>query len=519
VYPGDKVKIEAYAKYTLPSGTTSNLTGFATALLNAFGAPVPGSGETGTLSAALNNWGSLVVGGDGGESSGPKAFVNIVVFDKYYNLLDASWEAMDPNAHQDGATPVVPHDYMMREYTVKEEGYVFMFVSNENPTLVDVHFDDVVMTLTKSNLIQYNEYYPFGMQTAGTWTRENTLGNNFLANGGTELNTTSNLYDLDYRNYDPVLGRMNGVDPLATKYASLTPYNFSFNDPVTFSDPSGASPEKTWIDAHRELEQWFNNTSRAPVDPGGGGIGGWGGSGYYNSVMGGYGGTGMMNREFGMSMSFGALPYSEAGRMQEAQMKHDAENMSKAEYGRKYGTTYVNRGSWKSDATTTTSGNFEDGTFTVHGVRDVWVDNWVKLKSSSTIKSQTSEFNITFTFGLVIGFNIGDFVNVEARPWTFGEIGSKTDFNDEEWRDGKITSVHYGAIGILNLTYGRGFEHRLGYKNGEFYSRDRKEIKTNWGATTIVDPVNHTESKELKNTIFFIGLGLFSVELSKDLKK
>jgi RHS repeat-associated protein len=118
-----------------------------------------------------------------------------------------------------------------------------MYVSNESPTLVDVYFDDVVMTHTKGNVVQYNEYYPFGMQTANSWTRENTTGNNFLGNGGTELNQTSQLYDLDYRNYDPILGRMNGVDPMATKYASLSPYNFSFNDPVTFTDPSGADPE------------------------------------------------------------------------------------------------------------------------------------------------------------------------------------------------------------------------------------------------------------------------------------
>ena len=97
--------------------------------------------------------------------------------------------------------------------------------------------------LIKSNLIQYNEYYPFGMNTANSWTRENTTGNNFLGNGGTEFNNTSNLYDLDYRNYDPILGRMNGVDPMATKYASSSPYNFSFNDPVTFNDPSGADAD------------------------------------------------------------------------------------------------------------------------------------------------------------------------------------------------------------------------------------------------------------------------------------
>jgi RHS repeat-associated protein len=124
-----------------------------------------------------------------------------------------------------------------------------VYISNENAILADVYFacpafggDDVTMTYTKGNVIQYNEYYPFGMQTANSWTRENTTGNNFLANGGTELNTTSNLYDLAYRNYDPVLGRMNGVDPMASKYSSLTPYNFSFNDPVTFADPSGADP-------------------------------------------------------------------------------------------------------------------------------------------------------------------------------------------------------------------------------------------------------------------------------------
>lgn len=95
---------------------------------------------------------------------------------------------------------------------------------------------------TQNKVIQYNEYYPFGLQTASSWTRENTTGNNFLANGATELNTTSQLYDLEYRNYDPILGRMNGVDPMASKYASLTPYNYSFNDPVTFNDPNGADP-------------------------------------------------------------------------------------------------------------------------------------------------------------------------------------------------------------------------------------------------------------------------------------
>jgi RHS repeat-associated protein len=114
-------------------------------------------------------------------------------------------------------------------------------VSNENAPLVDVYFDDVKITHTPSNLIQSNEYYPFGLQTANSWTRENVTGNNFLANGGTELNTTTSLYDLDFRNYDPILGRMNQVDPMASRYGSLTPYQFANNNPVYYVDPSGAT--------------------------------------------------------------------------------------------------------------------------------------------------------------------------------------------------------------------------------------------------------------------------------------
>ena len=71
-----------------------------------------------------------------GNNTGPKAFVNILVFDKYYNVLDIGYDPIDPNAQQVGLTPVVAHDYMMQEYTIKEAGYVFMYIFNENATQV-----------------------------------------------------------------------------------------------------------------------------------------------------------------------------------------------------------------------------------------------------------------------------------------------------------------------------------------------------------------------------------------------
>jgi RHS repeat-associated protein len=186
---------------------------------------------------------------------------------------------------------------MMREYTAKEESIVYMYVSNESPTLVDVYFDDVAMTYTPGNIVQYNEYYPFQSTTQSSWTRQGAAANNFLGNSGTELNTTSNLYDLEYRNYDPVLGRMNGVDPMADKYSSLTPYNFSFNDPVTFTDANGADPWwQRYTDMHGGMLDGFHN---AVVDGGGGGAGA--GDPFMNS---GYRFAYGRNNDFGNRRSF-----------------------------------------------------------------------------------------------------------------------------------------------------------------------------------------------------------------------
>ncbi|MBL7875140.1 MAG: hypothetical protein JNL53_05720, partial [Cyclobacteriaceae bacterium] len=45
-----------------------------------------------------------------------------------------------------------------------------------------------------------------------------------------------------FRNFDPVLGRMTQVDPMADRYSSFSTYNFAFNDPVFWNDPLGDSP-------------------------------------------------------------------------------------------------------------------------------------------------------------------------------------------------------------------------------------------------------------------------------------
>jgi RHS repeat-associated protein len=231
VFPGDQVKIEAYARYSA-SGGTSNLANFAAALLSAFQLGAPVVGETGTASSAINSWGTLAAGGFGDgstDSADPKAFVNILIFDKNYKFLDVAYSQVTSSS-----SPAL----LSASYTIKEPGYAYLYISNENPTLVDVYFDDVAMTFTPTNVIQSNEYYPFGLQTANSWTRDNNK-NNFLYNEGSELNTTSGLYDLPFRNYDASLGRFFQVDPMAASDHTLSPFAYAGNNPVNLNDPSG----------------------------------------------------------------------------------------------------------------------------------------------------------------------------------------------------------------------------------------------------------------------------------------
>ena len=81
-----------------------------------------------------------------------------------------------------------------------------------------------------------------GLQTEDSYTRIDTEKNNYLFNAGSKLNEQTGNYEMFFREYDPVLGRMTAVDPMAGKYRSLTPYNYAFNDPIYWNDPWGADP-------------------------------------------------------------------------------------------------------------------------------------------------------------------------------------------------------------------------------------------------------------------------------------
>jgi RHS repeat-associated protein len=54
-----------------------------------------------------------------------------------------------------------------------------------------------------------------------------------------EVKGVNNSYDFGARMYDNRLGRWLSIDKMTIKYPGISPYNFSYNNPLLFNDPNG----------------------------------------------------------------------------------------------------------------------------------------------------------------------------------------------------------------------------------------------------------------------------------------
>jgi RHS repeat-associated protein len=198
------------------------------------GAGYLGNGTTSVPWALVNTTAS--------SGLGPKAYLNYIMFDRDFNpiITDATqtnFVRMTDAARETGAD--VPHERLFAEVAVKQAGYLYIYLSNEESTPLEVFFDDFKVTHTHSPVVQADEYYPFGLTFNG-YQREGALDQNFLYNGK-ELQDELNLAWLDYgaRMYMPELGRWSVVDPLAEKATDWTPFRYAFNNPIKMIDPNG----------------------------------------------------------------------------------------------------------------------------------------------------------------------------------------------------------------------------------------------------------------------------------------
>ncbi len=91
--------------------------------------------------------GSLIGSGDVEDQSAPKAFLNYVLFDNNYVMVDFGFDQVTSV----GATS---HDYLALHVNVKQLGYSYIYLSNENTKIQDVSFDDLrSCTTQRSNRV------------------------------------------------------------------------------------------------------------------------------------------------------------------------------------------------------------------------------------------------------------------------------------------------------------------------------------------------------------------------------
>ena len=122
--------------------------------------------------------------------------------------------------------------------------YVYQYLDHLGNVRLSYADSDGNGTIAQSEIIKENNYYPFGLKHKGyndvTQSTGNSVANKFGYNG-VELEEALGLdmYETGYRQYDPALGRFFTIDPLTEVVPAINPYQFSFNNPVYFSDPSG----------------------------------------------------------------------------------------------------------------------------------------------------------------------------------------------------------------------------------------------------------------------------------------
>ncbi|MFZ6014609.1 MAG: RHS repeat domain-containing protein [Bacteroidota bacterium] len=190
----------------------------------------------------------------GSTGNGPKAYLNYIIFDREYNFKNGGFVRMTDAAReygQDGA-----HEKLAAEFVINEPGYVYIYLSNDNAALggqnLECYFDDLKVEHIQSLIISQRSFYSFGL-TFDEYEREHSFKNRYLYNQGTgeKMFRTERVFDLGlnvdqskYRTYDYITGRWWQIDPLADEpdFTSLTPYNYSFNNPVLYNDPDGDCP-------------------------------------------------------------------------------------------------------------------------------------------------------------------------------------------------------------------------------------------------------------------------------------
>jgi len=207
---------------------------------------------------------------DYNSSQRPKAYLNFVLFDQDFNLVDNN-----SGVRQVKSSPDELQSLEVEKMTVEKSGFLYVYTSNE--TQQDVIFDNLMLGLNSGPLLEETHYYPYGMTMAGisnsalkgTQFAENRIRYNSKELQADEFTDGSGLdwYDYGARMYDHQIGRWQALDPMGEKMRRFSTYAYTFDNPILFRDPDGMMADTGGI-ASQLLNDRNNRIVQMDLGPG-----------------------------------------------------------------------------------------------------------------------------------------------------------------------------------------------------------------------------------------------------------
>jgi RHS repeat-associated protein len=252
VRKGDTVRMEVFAKY-VKNATGPDADALVMALASmATGAATPGAAEAGgTVTSGTEPGQDALLPGGKDNNGKPEAYLNYILYDTLFNLLDAGFIPVSEAAEENGSN--IDHERLFIEKVSGHDGYMQAFVSNDSEETTDVYFDDMTMSVSSTDQLYFvstdhlgstralvrddgtvmarYDYNPWGELIRSEITEDITYQYT-----GQEKDKELGLLNFRARFYDAELGRFYGIDPQG-QFSS--PYAGMGNNPVIYVDPDG----------------------------------------------------------------------------------------------------------------------------------------------------------------------------------------------------------------------------------------------------------------------------------------
>ncbi len=118
--------------------------------------------------------------------------------------------------------------------------YIYQYKDHLGNIRLSYSDTDADGIITPSEIIEENNYYPFGLEHKGYNNVVNGEEYPYRYNGKEWQDELGlDVTAMDYRQYHPDIGRFMNIDALAPFVPSMTPYRFAYNNPIYWSDPYG----------------------------------------------------------------------------------------------------------------------------------------------------------------------------------------------------------------------------------------------------------------------------------------